>query len=227
MNRKLKFNENANGGGGDSAKGATSGKQISVHNNGRKTRILIVEDEPAMVQGLRDEYETDIDIVRRIPLGEFNIILVSALIGMSILASSGDLITLFLGLELMTMPSYLLTGLHKTDRYSNEGGLKYFLLGSFASAFFLFGIAMVYSAGQTDTPTAVAGLYKSQILWLLIGVGFAYAGGHSSVRFIEWMTTPLFLLSLFLLALTLVIGKGAGTAASTKSWLAIGGHRIG
>ncbi|MFL5510440.1 MAG: FtsW/RodA/SpoVE family cell cycle protein, partial [Gemmatimonadaceae bacterium] len=91
----------------------------------------------------------------------------------------------------------------------------------------LFGVAMVYSAGQTDTPTAVATVYKSQILWLLIGIGFAYAVGHSSVRFIEWMTTPLYALSVFLLALTLVIGKGAGTAASTKSWLAIGSHRIG
>lgn len=91
----------------------------------------------------------------------------------------------------------------------------------------LFGVAMVYSAGQTDTPTAVAGLYKSQIAWLLIGMGFAYAVGHSSVRFIEWMTTPLYLFSIFLLGLTLVIGQGAGTAAGTKSWLAIGGTRIG
>ena len=49
----------------------------------------------------------------------------------------------------------------------------------------VFGVAMVYSAGQTDTPTAVASLYKSQIVWLLIGMGFAYAVGHSSVRFIE------------------------------------------
>ena len=71
-------------------------------------------------------------VARKIPLGEFNTILVTALIGMCILASASDLITLFLGLELMVMPSYLLTGLHKTDRYSNEGGLKYFLLGSFA-----------------------------------------------------------------------------------------------
>src|SRR5439155_1737013 len=60
----------------------------------------------------------------------------------------------------------------------------------------VFGIAMVYSAGQTDTPTAVATVYKSQILWLLIGVGFAYAVGRSSVRFIEWMTTPLYLFSM-------------------------------
>ena len=91
----------------------------------------------------------------------------------------------------------------------------------------LFGLAMVYSAGQTDTPTSVANVYKSQAVWLVIGVGFAYAVAQSSVRFIEWMTVPLYALSIFLLGLTLVIGTGAGTAAGTKSWLAIGGIRVG
>ena len=81
---------------------------------------------------------------RRLPLGEFNAILVFGLIGMFVLASSADLITLFIGLELMVMPAYLLTAFHKTDRYSNEGGLKYFLLGSFASAILLFGISWTY-----------------------------------------------------------------------------------
>ncbi len=96
-----------------------------------------------------------------------------------------------------------------------------------ASLLSLFGLAIVYSAGQTDTPTAVANVYKSQAVWLLIGLGFAYAVGQSSVRFIEWMTVPLYTLSIVLLALTLIIGTGAGTAASTKSWLAIGGVRVG
>jgi len=91
----------------------------------------------------------------------------------------------------------------------------------------IFGIAMVYSAGQTDTPTIVRKLYRTQILWTFIGLGFAYAVSRSSVRFIEWMTVPLYAFSLFLLSLTLVIGTGAGTAASTKSWLAIGGVRLG
>jgi NADH-quinone oxidoreductase subunit N len=83
------------------------------------------------------------------PLGEFNAIMLFSLLGMFTIASSGDLITLFLGLELMVMPAYLLTGFHKTDRYSNEGGLKYFLLGSFASAILLFGISWTY--GLTGT----------------------------------------------------------------------------
>ncbi len=86
---------------------------------------------------------------RRLPLGEFHAILLFSLIGMMVLSSSSDLITLFLGLELMTMPSYLLAGFAKTDRYSNEGGLKYFLLGSFASAIFLFGIS--WTLGLTGT----------------------------------------------------------------------------
>src|ERR1700693_4520583 len=86
---------------------------------------------------------------------------------------------------------------------------------------------MVYSAGVTDTPTFVRGLYRSQVVWLLIGMLGAYGISRSSVRFIEWVTVPAYVLSCALLGLTLVVGKGAGAAASTKSWLAIGGVRIG
>src|SRR4029079_3758678 len=84
------------------------------------------------------------------PLGEFNAILLFSLLGMFTLASSSDLITLFLGLEPMVMPAYLLTGRLKSYRYSSEGGLKYFLLGSFASAILLFGISWTYGlTGKT------------------------------------------------------------------------------
>lgn len=128
--------------------------------------------------------------VRRIPLGEFNMILVTALIGMCVLASSSDLITLFLGLELMTMPSYLLTGLHKTDRYSNEGGLKYFLLGSFASAILLFGIAWVYGlTGTTHVAEIAAGLTGEMSPALLVAIGFLTVGGTfkiAAVPFHYW-----------------------------------------
>jgi NADH-quinone oxidoreductase subunit N len=101
-------------------------------------------------------------ISRRLPLGEFNAILLFSLLGMFVLASSSDLITLFLGLELMVMPSYLLTGFHKTDRYSNEGGLKYFLLGSFASAILLLGISWAFGlTGSTRLADLGAGLLAS------------------------------------------------------------------
>jgi rod shape determining protein RodA len=96
-----------------------------------------------------------------------------------------------------------------------------------ATALSLYGVAMVYSAGVTDTPTFVHNLYRSQLVWLLIGLAGAYAVSRSSVRLVEWATFPAYLLTLFILCLTLVIGKGGGTAASTRSWIAIGGHRLG
>ncbi|MGK2934490.1 MAG: rod shape-determining protein RodA [Gemmatimonadaceae bacterium] len=96
-----------------------------------------------------------------------------------------------------------------------------------ALALSLLGSAMVYSAGRTDVPTYVAGLYKPQIVWVILGLLTAYGVTRTSVRLIQWLTVPAYALSLLLLALTLVIGTGAGTAAGTKSWLAIGGVRIG
>src|SRR6266567_3320249 len=96
--------------------------------------------------------------VRRLPLGEFNAVLIFSLLGMCILASASDLITLFLGLELMVMPSYVMAGFHKTDRYSNEGGLKYFLLGSFASAILLFGISWTFGLTGSTRLSEIGGL---------------------------------------------------------------------
>jgi NADH-quinone oxidoreductase subunit N len=98
---------------------------------------------------------------RRLPLGEFNTILLFSLTGMFVLASASDLITLFIGLELMVMPAYLLAGFHKTDRYSNEGGLKYFLLGSFASAILLFGISWTYGLTGTTQLSGIGGLVSA------------------------------------------------------------------
>jgi NADH-quinone oxidoreductase subunit N len=129
-------------------------------------------------------------IARRIPLGEFYTILISALIGMCVLASSADLITLFLGLELMTMPSYLLTGLHKTDRYSNEGGLKYFLLGSFASAILLFGTAWTYGLTGTTSIAGIAAAVGGEMsAGMLVAIGFLTVGATfkiAAVPFHYW-----------------------------------------
>jgi NADH-quinone oxidoreductase subunit N len=112
--------------------------------------------------------------IRRMPLGEFNAMLIFSLIGMCVLASSSDLITLFVGLELMVMPGYVLTGFAKTDRYSNEGGLKYFLLGSFASAILLFGISWTYGLTGTtrisDIAQALAGTTLSPAMLVAIGM---------------------------------------------------------
>jgi rod shape determining protein RodA len=91
----------------------------------------------------------------------------------------------------------------------------------------IYGIAIVYSAGQTDIPTAVARLWKTQLVWFGLAMLAAYGASRCSVRLIDWLTWPAYFLSVAMLVLLLFIGKGAGTAASTKSWLAIGGFRIG
>lgn len=89
------------------------------------------------------------------------------------------------------------------------------------------GIAMVYSAGQTDVPSFVEGLWKVQFMWALLGIGGAWVVSRTSVRLLEFGALPVYLASTFLLLLLIFIGQGAGTAASTKSWLAIGGVRLG
>lgn len=89
------------------------------------------------------------------------------------------------------------------------------------------GIAMVYSAGQTDLPSFVEGLWKIQFMWAVLGIGGAWVVSRTSVRLLEFGSLPVYLASTFLLLLLLFIGQGAGTAASTKSWLAIGGVRLG
>ena len=91
----------------------------------------------------------------------------------------------------------------------------------------LYGISIVYSAGQTDIVTGVARLWKTQTLWFLISLGAAYAVSRCSVRLVDWLTWPMYIVTIAMLVLLLFIGKGAGTAASSKSWLAIGGFRIG
>src|SRR3954452_7660373 len=92
---------------------------------------------------------------RDLPIPEFAAVLVFAMSGAMLIAASTDLLVLFLGLELMVLPGYLLAGYHKSDGYSTEGAIKYFLLGSFSSAIFLFGLAFVW--GTTGT-TRVAGV---------------------------------------------------------------------
>ena len=77
-----------------------------------------------------------------------------ATLGMIVMAASNDLITIFLGLELMSLALYVLVGFRRSRLESNEAALKYFLLGAFASGFLLYGIALLYGAtGTTNLPT--------------------------------------------------------------------------
>ena len=91
----------------------------------------------------------------------------------------------------------------------------------------LYGLATLYSAGQTDVPTFVATIWHRQLLWLGLGLLVGGITFRTSPRMLEWATPYVYGIALFLLVLTLVIGTGAGTAAGSKSWITIGGHRFG
>ncbi|HEV8509077.1 MAG TPA: rod shape-determining protein RodA [Gemmatimonadales bacterium] len=91
----------------------------------------------------------------------------------------------------------------------------------------LFGLATLYSAGQTDVPTFVATIWQRQLVWLALGLIVGWLTFRTSPRMLEWATPFVYGIAVFLLVLTLFIGTGAGTAAGSKSWLAIAGHRFG
>jgi len=109
---------------------------------------------------------------RDLPVAEFATVLVFAMSGAMLIAGSADLLVLFLGLELMVLPGYVLAGYHKSDGFSTEGAIKYFLLGSFSSAIFLFGLALTW--GLTGT-TSIAGVAAT--LTSIVQAGGALAPG--------------------------------------------------
>ena len=91
----------------------------------------------------------------------------------------------------------------------------------------LFGLATLYSAGQTDVPTRAAGAWERQIMWVGVGIVAAWIVFHLSLRVLEWVAPALYVCSLLLLGIVLLVGTGAGTAESSHSWLSVGGHQIG
>jgi NADH-quinone oxidoreductase subunit N len=120
-------------------------------------------------------FAPDYLLPRSLPIAEFAIVLVFAMTGAMLLAGSSDLLLLFLGLELMVLPGYLLAGYHKTDSYSTEGAIKYFLLGSFSSAIFLFGIAFVWGLTGTTRITGDEGI-AAQLAAIVAGEAPLQAG---------------------------------------------------
>jgi NADH-quinone oxidoreductase subunit N len=113
---------------------------------------------------------------------EFHILTMAAVVGMMVLASATSLVTVFLGLELLSISLYIMCGFARTDLRSQEAAAKYLLVGGFASAFVLYGMALVYGgAGTTVIPDIAQRLGEGSgsnplILLgvLLMGVGFAF-----------------------------------------------------
>jgi NADH-quinone oxidoreductase subunit N len=123
--------------------------------------------------------------------GEFYPLVLFATAGMTLIVAAADLIVMFLALEILSLSLYVLTGI-TGRRGSNEAAMKYFLLGAFSSAFFLYGVAMAYGATQStklaEIATALAGRTGSMALALLamafLIVGFAFK--VSAVPFHMW-----------------------------------------
>jgi NADH-quinone oxidoreductase subunit N len=135
------------------------------------------------------------DFVKRMRINqaEYYALVLLATAGMVVMAASNDLITVFLGLELMSLPLYVLVGFRRGHLESNEAALKYFLLGAFASGFLLYGIALLYGATGTTSltrmseflagsPMAGNPLFVAGALLVLIGFGFKV----SAVPFHMW-----------------------------------------
>lgn len=95
--------------------------------------------------------------IEKVNFGEYYSLILFSTLGMMIMASSGDLIVLYLGLELMALSAYILAGFIKYDLKSNEAAIKYFLLGAFASALLLYGTAMIYGLTGTTDIRAISG----------------------------------------------------------------------
>src|SRR5829696_709448 len=119
-----------------------------------------------------------------VPAGEYHALLMFATFGMMLMASGNDLVVIFLGLETLSIATYVMAGLRRGDLKSNESAMKYFILGSFASAFLLYGMALIYGAtGSTNIDQIAAkisdpffpGLLLAGGALMLIGFGFKVA----------------------------------------------------
>ncbi len=117
----------------------------------------------------------------RLQPAEFYALVLFATAGMGVLSSAQELLTAFIGLEMSSISSYVLAGYRRDSLKASESAMKYFLLGSFATAFFLYGIALVYGvSGTTLLPNMAAvdpsgTLLKLGLALILIGLGFKVA----------------------------------------------------
>ncbi len=119
-----------------------------------------------------------------VPVGEYHALLLFATFGMMVMSAGNDLVVIFLGLETLSIATYVMAGLRKGDLRSNESAMKYFILGSFASAFLLYGMALTYGATGSTNLTKIAaniatpnfpGLLLAGGAMMLVGFGFKIA----------------------------------------------------
>jgi len=123
--------------------------------------------------------------------GEYYFLLLTSVLGMVMIGSSRDLVSLFVALELLSIPAYMLAAWRKRDLKSNEEGMKYFLLGVFASAVMLYGMSLLYGMAGTTLLSGIEGYFAEKgnqpintLAVMFIVVGFAFK--VSAVPFHTW-----------------------------------------
>ncbi len=124
--------------------------------------------------------------------GEFYVMLLSSVLGMVMIASSRDLVSLFVALEFLSIPAYMMAAWKKRDRKSNEAGVKYYLLGVFASAVMLYGMSLLYGLSGSTMLTDIGqvitlegdrvGVQVLAVVFVIIGFAFKI----SAVPFHTW-----------------------------------------
>jgi NADH-quinone oxidoreductase subunit N len=121
---------------------------------------------------------------------EFPVLVLLATLGMLVMISANDLISLYLGLELSALASYVVAAIHRDDARSSEAGLKYFVLGALSSGMLLYGASLVYGfTGHTTFQPIAAALVEGRSLGLVVGLVFVLAGlafKISAVPFHMW-----------------------------------------
>jgi NADH-quinone oxidoreductase subunit N len=126
---------------------------------------------------------------------EYYVLILFATIGMMLLGGGEDLLVLFIGLEVMSVAVYVLAGINRRSPAAAEAALKYFLLGAFASGFFLYGVALIYGATGSTNLTLIGYLINSLEAtsnpMLLVGVGMLLIGFGFKVAAVPFhMWTP-------------------------------------
>jgi len=169
---------------------ATSFDLVSADNFGLFVTVVLV------VVGLLSLAISGPTIDReRLPRGEYYALMLFATAGMMLMATASDLLLIFLALEVLSLAVYVLTGIRRDAPTAVEAAFKYFLLGAFSSAFFLYGIAFTYGLTGSTRLDRIAGLMASQAAsptpMQLLAVGLVFVGFAFKVAAVPFhMWTP-------------------------------------
>jgi NADH-quinone oxidoreductase subunit N len=122
---------------------------------------------------------------------EYSVLILLSTLGMLMLISANDLIALYLGLELMSLPLYVVAASHRTSLRSTEAGLKYFVLGALSSGMLLYGASLVYGFTGTVSFTGIAQAVGQGGIGLIFGIVFLFAGFCFKISVVPFhMWTP-------------------------------------